>query len=148
MQFEYPEDRGFFVNLLNNGNDKTFDKKFKDYFDFRSPDLKRKEFGYLRDRMFVDLIKRDGYSCQLKCHLDCSKSGKYVVDHFIPLSSNQLNKQLRDMKAGGGKKAPTQSFGSNYIGNLLIACERCNAYKQNKFYPKGPSFSSKDRQAI
>lgn len=50
----------------------------------------------------------------------------------MPLSSNVLNKQLRGFRANNGKKAPTQSFGSNHPTNFVLSCTRCNAFKKNK----------------
>jgi len=32
-----------------------------------------------------------------------------------------------------GKKAPNESFGSNAIENLCLACQPCNSLKHTKF---------------
>lgn len=132
LKFEYPEDYKFFLNLLSNGKDKLFNKKFKDYFDFRDPKIKRKEFNVIRNRTFEELKKKYGLKCQLKIHLYCSKIKKFDIDHFIPLSTNELNKKIRHMIGKPGHKVPAQSFGSNNIKNLLIACSRCNSYKKHR----------------
>lgn len=58
------------------------------------------------------------------------------VDHLIPLSSNKLNKELRQLKALKGKKVLTQSFGSNNLSNLVLACKKCNSYKKHRFLSK------------
>lgn len=51
---------------------------------------------------------------------------------MIPLASNVLNKELRGIKGQGGKKTPSQSFGSNHPSNFVLACRRCNALKKNR----------------
>ncbi|MFA6094836.1 MAG: HNH endonuclease signature motif containing protein [Candidatus Paceibacterota bacterium] len=136
LNFQYPEYQDFFAQLLCGGNDSKL-SKFKDYFDFQSPDLKREEFNQMRNKLYVELIKRDGFGCSLKIHPDCSKEkSDLVVDHVIPLSSNELNKKIRKTCAEKGKKVPTESWGSNYIGNLILACPRCNDFKKHKFLEK------------
>ncbi|MEQ5790820.1 hypothetical protein J4E06_07135 [Muricauda sp. NFXS6] len=141
--FEYPEDEQFFDDL------------FEDYggvernihlFDFRPSKDKRNEFNKIRNKVFKMLHKQHGDLCQLNNHPDCSNKGT-VVDHFIPLSSNKLNKKLRKLKAEPGKKVKTQSFGSNDFENFVLACKRCNANKQNGFPEKSlinKIFSKKD----
>ena len=126
--FDHSEDRDHFDTVLENlgGVDAN-----SHLFDFRDPDLKRKEFNAIRDAVYAELKRRYGTSCQLRCHEDCGSVGT-VVDHLIPLSSNVLNKKLRGMKATADKKAPTQSFGSNHPDNFVLACRRCNAFKQSK----------------
>ena len=128
MNFEFKEDEEHFASLLEviGGFDEN-----RCLFDFGSPDLKRKEFNKIRNSIFQDLINNYGTSCQLNCHKDCSGEGK-EVDHIIPLSSNVLNKQLRNMKGQNGKKVPAQSFGSNHKSNFALACKRCNAYKKHR----------------
>jgi len=54
------------------------------------------------------------------------------VDHYIPLSTNELNKKLRNLKAEPGKKVKSQSFGSNDLDNFTLACSRCNGFKKHK----------------
>ena len=126
--FDYPEDNDHFDGVLQDiGGVDTYSH----LFDFRDPDLKRKEFNSIRDAVFAGLKRRYGKGCQLRCHDDCCGVGT-VVDHLIPLSSNVLNKTLRGMRATTDKKAPTQSFGSNHEDNFVLACRRCNAFKQSK----------------
>jgi 5-methylcytosine-specific restriction endonuclease McrA len=36
------------------------------------------------------------------------------------------------MKTELGKKVPAQSFGSNHMDNLVLACEKCNREKFNQ----------------
>jgi hypothetical protein len=126
--FDYPEDKDHFDGVLQNGGGVDANSHL---FDFRDPDLKRKEFNAVRDAVFVELQRRYGTGCQLRCHEDCGGVGK-VVDHLIPLSSNVLNKTLRGVRATADKKAPTQSFGANHVDNFALACRRCNAFKQSK----------------
>jgi len=139
--FQYPEDKKFFINLLTNGDENQFDKKYKDCFDFRDPKIKRKEFNLIRNKVFKQLLSKYGKRCRLKIHPDCSKINKFDIDHFIPLSTNELNKKLRKMKPANGRKVPAQSFGSNNIKNLIIACSRCSAFKKHRIIAaRGASF--------
>lgn len=135
-KFKYPEDRDFFIDFLASGDENKFDKEFPDYFDFRSSKIKRDEFNKIRNDVFRKLLVKYGEKCQLKIHPDCSKINKFEVDHFIPLSTNELNKKLRHMKRTSDRKVPAQSFGSNNIKNLLIACSRCNAFKKHLLISK------------
>lgn len=132
LKFQYPEDKKFFVDLLANGDKNRFDNDFKGHFDFRDPKIKRREFNSARGDVFRRLISKYGKKCKLRIHPDCSKVDKFDVDHHIPLSTNELNKKLRNMKRVGIRKVPSQSFGSNSIQNLTIACSRCNAYKKHR----------------
>lgn len=101
-------------------------------FDFRPSAVKRKEFNLMRNKIFKKLVLKYGEKCQLNIHPDCSREEKFDVDHFIPLASNKLNKILRKLKPEVGKKVLSQSFGSNDISNLKIACKRCNSFKKHK----------------
>lgn len=132
LNFQYPEDKKFFIDLLANGDEGKFDKEFRDLFDFRDPEVKRKEFKSIRNSVFEKLISQYGKKCQLRIHPDCSNVDKFDIDHYIPLSSNELNKKLRNMKRTDIHKVPAQSFGSNDVRNLIIACSRCNAYKKHR----------------
>lgn len=100
-------------------------------FDFRDPDLKRKEFNSIRDSVFAELKRQYGSGCQLTLHDDCGGVGT-VVDHLIPLKANELNKALRQIKGSNGRKTPSQSFGSNHPDNFVMACRRCNSFKHSK----------------
>lgn len=126
------EDYNFFLNKLAKGNAVLFEKKYLKMFDFRDPKIKREEFNKIRNDIFKILVSQYGEKCQLNIHKDCSKEKGFDIDHYIPLSTNELNKKLRGMKPKNGKKVPAQSFGSNDISNLRIACKRCNAFKKHK----------------
>jgi len=130
--FQYKADYNFFLNKLARGDLDLFKKKFLKMFDFRLPTIKRKEFNLIRNKVFKELVLKYGKKCQLNIHPDCSKEKKFDVDHFIPLSSNELNKNLRKLKPEIGKKILSQSFGSNDISNLRIVCKRCNSFKKHK----------------
>lgn len=129
MYFENIEDEKFFDKLLEKIGGLEKNKRL---FDFRDPNLKRNEFNKICKPMFTKLVKKYGNSCQLCCHDDCELEAT-EIDHLIPLSSNELNKHLRGMKGSSGKKTPSQSFGSNHITNLVLACKRCNAFKKHRF---------------
>ena len=132
MKFEYPEDREFFANLLAGGDIKRLEEEFSDYFNFEHPAIKRWEFNKFRNKLMPEILEKYGGQCQLRLHPDCSKNGIYQIDHIIPLSSNELNKKLRHMGRTSKEKVPTQSFGSNNLKNLTLACKRCNAYKMHR----------------
>lgn len=131
MEFKYQEDKEFFRLLLCQNKEKLEDYSF--LFDFREPKIKREEFNKIKKIFFSNLVKKFGKNCMLKYYKICNQKSGFVLDHLIPLSSNKLNKELRNMIATKGKKVLTQSFGSNNIGNLVIACKKCNSYKKHKF---------------
>lgn len=134
MQFQYPEDRKFFVNFLAHGDESIFEHKFKQLFDFRDPDIKRKEFNSIRKQIYNKLLQKYGKVCQLKASSKCSFSDEFHVDHFIPLKSNELNKNIRKQKRTDSKKIPAQSFGSNHPDNFVLACKNCNRDKGYFFH--------------
>lgn len=136
LKFQHPEDRAFFQQLLGSEDLQAFHLMF----DFRSSNIKRREFATLRQGSVAELVRRFGESCMLHFAPDCDSLSGLVIDHLIPLSSNKLNKHLRRIGAyrtasGKLKKVTTQSFGSNHISNLVLACRNCNSFKQNKFLP-------------
>lgn len=133
MNFEFSEDEEFFRKLLC--KDKNVLNSYLYLFDFREPKIKRSEFLSIRGKVLKNLIDNYGQKCMLKYPNRCTNS-KFVIDHLIPLSSNKLNKILRDILAEKGKKVKTQSFGSNHINNLILACSECNSFKKHKFLDK------------
>lgn len=62
----------------------------------------------------------------------CDLDSGIVIDHLIPLSTNKLNKELRNLKPDKFKKVISQSFGSNHMDNLIIACNNCNNHKKHR----------------
>lgn len=129
IEFEFLADRDFFKKYLNTeSNDEL--ENFKTLFDFRPNEIKRKEFNKARNRLFTDLEKLHGQACMLNLEI-CDPTSKLVVDHIIPLTTNKLNKELRQLKAELGKKVKSQNFGSNHIDNLILACEKCNNKKKH-----------------
>jgi len=130
--FQYKADYNFFLDKLANGDAVLFEKEFVKLFDFSDPSIKRSEFNKKRKDLLKALLEKYGRKCQLKLHKDCSLLKKFDVDHYIPLSTNELNKKLRALKPKEGKKVPSQSFGSNDITNLRIACKKCNAFKKHR----------------
>lgn len=133
LNFEYPEDKQFFIDLLSDGNEQKFNADFKDYFDFRHHAIKRWEFNKIRKKVLGELTEKYGENCQLKIHPECSIVRKFEPDHIIPLATNELNKRLRNMERTSSEKVLAQSFGSNHPKNLILACSRCNAYKKHRF---------------
>lgn len=143
INFEYPEDGEYFANLLANGDVEKLYKDFSDLFDFEHPAIKREKFNKIRKKVLEELIEKYGNKCQLKIHPDCSEELVFEPDHIIPLSSNELNKKLRNMTRFSSEKVERQSFGSNNIKNLTLACKRCNSFKKHKFIiPKNLYFKS------
>lgn len=136
INFEHPKDREYFANLLANGNVEKLDRDFSDLFDFEHPAIKREKFNKIKKKVLKELVEKYGNECQLKIHPDCSKVEKFEVDHIIPLSSNELNKKLRGMSRISSEKVERQSFGSNNMRNMVLACKRCNAFKKHKFLDK------------
>ena len=134
MEFMFPEDQSFFQKLLCDENEEL--PKYESLFDFRPPDIKRKEFNTIMKKVRPQLEESSGKVCQLQCSELCNIESGINVDHVIPLSSNKLNKELRQLKALKGKKVLTQSFGSNNLSNLVLACKKCNAFKKHRFLSK------------
>ena len=132
MQFEYPEDREFFAQLLVDGDEKKLDEECSDHFDFRHPAIKRWEFNKTRKKLLEELVRIHGGRCQLRIHPECSTESIFEPDHVIPLSTNELNKKLRSVQRTSSEKVPAQSFGSNHLKNLTLACKRCNAFKKHR----------------
>jgi 5-methylcytosine-specific restriction endonuclease McrA len=81
----------------------------------------------------TQLVARFGQVCQLRLLEECDPGAGLAIDHVIPLSTNKLNKELRNLVAAKGRKVATQSFGSNNIQNLVFECGRCNGYKKHRF---------------
>lgn len=133
--FEYPEDEQFFESLLADGDKDEFRTKFLRRFDFREPSLKRSVFDKLKGFVMEEMVQEGRTQCELHLVADCD-SQNLVLDHIIPLSSNELNKHLRRMTAPQGKKVPAQSFGANDRENFLVACAKCNNFKKHRFIKK------------
>jgi 5-methylcytosine-specific restriction endonuclease McrA len=131
-KFQYKADYRYFLELLAKGDENLFARKYLKLFDFRSPVIKRREFNLIRHKVFKELVAKYGKKCQLNLCSDCSEKKLFDVDHYIPLSTNELNKKIRGLKGISGKKVLSQSFGSNDIANFRIACKRCNAYKKHR----------------
>jgi 5-methylcytosine-specific restriction endonuclease McrA len=131
MNFEYPEDESYFRALLCRHSEEL--ALYYRLFDLRPPKQKRAEFNRKMKDLRAELVRRHGEVCQLQLVEDCGLEHGLAVDHVIPLSSNKLNKELRHIAAQPGKKVPSQSFGSNDLSNLALACGRCNGYKKHRF---------------
>lgn len=133
LQFQYPEDRNFFINLLANGDEKKFEKEFSEYFDFRSHVIKREEFNKTSKKVLAELIEKHDGKCQLRIHPECSTTGVWHPDHIIPLASAELHRKLRHIKNNpDGSKPESVSYGSNHPKNLTLACEKCNLRKKHR----------------
>src|SRR3989338_7517607 len=97
MTFDHPENRAYFAALLCNGNAQELESNYGHCFDFRDPAVKRAEFNRLRPRLLAELIKQFGRVCMLQYPSLCKGGANLQIDHFIPLSSNMLNKTLRHL---------------------------------------------------
>lgn len=144
MNFEFPEDKHYFMSLFGVADEAEFDDQFDKIFDFKTKDEKRREFDGVRSRLLPLLRVRDKNTCQLRLNGSCLGSENLVVDHIIPLATNELNKKLRKMKPVGGKKVPSQSFGSNHIDNLQLACQNCNNFKKHRIIFSGHELGKPD----
>ncbi len=133
--FEYPDDEQFFASLLAGGNKEELRAEFIRRFDFREPSLKRAVFDRLKRLVMEEMVQEGRTKCELHLVADCD-SQNLVLDHIIPLSSNELNKHLRKMTAPQRKKVPAQSFGANDRENFLVACAKCNNFKKHRFIKK------------
>jgi hypothetical protein len=134
MKFKYPEYEQFFCDLLcEEGEDLS---KYASLFDLREPpSIKRRELrGHRYTQAWEELEKKFGRICQLQFVEGCEINNPVAIDHVIPISSNVLNKHLRKSEpSAAGKKVPTESFGSNDISNLVLACAKCNSNKKHRF---------------
>ncbi|HKC63127.1 MAG TPA: HNH endonuclease [Pyrinomonadaceae bacterium] len=134
MKFKYPEYEQYFHDLLCAEGEEL--SKYDSLFDLREPaSVKRGELtGQKYKQAWEELEKNFGRRCQLQYVEDCEVDNPVVIDHVIPISSNILNKHLRKSKPlVAGKKVPTESFGSNDISNLVLACANCNSNKKHRF---------------
>lgn len=132
VQFDHIEDQAFFAELLCDGDEDVFETRFSHCFDFRDPRVKRAEFDVQKIKLKALILERYGRKCMLQYPGICEGSTKLLLDHFIPLSSNVLNKTLRHISSEKGRKVKTQSFGSNHPDNFVLACPRCNAFKKHR----------------
>ena len=132
-QFQYDDDRIFFETLLEDQPSELLEN----LFDFRPVIIKRREFNKIRKQVLENLILKHGESCMLAFEV-CNMESGIQVDHIIPLSTNELNKDIRELSPEKGRKVKTQSFGSNHIDNLIIACGKCNGSKKHKILDRSP----------
>ena len=110
---------------------KEYRSRLGEFLDPRDPSLKRKEFNKIRNQIYAELKEAEGEKCQLRYEC-CDEGSGFDVDHIFPLSSNVLNKMLRNMTPPEGKKVPAQSIGSNNRVNLILACKKCNGHKKHR----------------
>lgn len=131
--FKYPEYEIYFRDLLCNAGEDL--SKYACLFDLREPPkIKRDEFRFrYKQQAWKELEEKYGRVCQLQLSELCEANNPTHIDHVIPLSSNELNKHLRKSKASSGRKVLTESFGSNNISNLVLACSKCNNNKKHRF---------------
>ena len=130
IQFDFPEDRTFFEELLCTDGETI--SQYQRLFDFRDPSLKRKEFNRQRPALLQILTDRQGLNCALNFEDICDLQSGLNIDHIIPLSTNKLNKELRGLIPEKGKKVKSQSFGSNNLENLILTCKNCNNHKKHR----------------
>ena len=94
--------------------------------------LQIREFAKVNKSIMAKLLADGRNRCELRLLESCNDTG-LVLDHIIPLSSNELNKRIRKLPTPRGKKIARQSVGSNHPSNLLVACPKCNGYKKHRF---------------
>lgn len=133
MKFIYKEDEIYFKSLLKDINEETFTS----LFDCSSPVEKTKAFNKNKKSVLESLKDIQEDVCLLGFKGICDTTQGFENDHIIPLSSNSLNKALRHMKAvEKGKKVQSESYGSNHMNNLILACKACNQHKKHRLLSK------------
>jgi len=131
VTFEHPEDQRFFRDLLCEEGEAL--EKYAPLFDLRDMTKKRREFQAARPSLLKILRTKHGTGCMLQYSEACTGGrGALTIDHLIPLSSNKLNKEIRHVAPLPGRKVPGQSFGSNHLANLVLACATCNGAKKHR----------------
>lgn len=95
MNFQYKADEKFFKDLLYCNNESI--DRYSALFDFRDPNIKRKEFNSFRKLMLEKLLNERGKKCELSYEGICDINSGIQIDHMIPLSSNILNKKIRKL---------------------------------------------------
>ena len=118
-------------NYLETMFPKEYLGKVREFLDPRDGSLKRGEFSKIRNQVYAELKEAEGEKCQLNYDC-CDESTGFEVDHIFPLSTNVLNKRLRNMPAPEGKKVPAQPIGSNNRVNLILARRKCNGHKKHR----------------
>lgn len=134
LKFDYPEDKLFFETLLCTEGENI--EKYYKLFDFREPHIKRHVFNKERAKLLDLILERQGLKCALNFDHICNLDSGININHIIPLSTNKLNKGIRNLKAEPGKKVKTQSFGSNNLENLILTCRNCNNHKKHRILYK------------
>jgi len=99
MNFEFKEDQEYFERLLCSESHTI--EHFCHWFDFRPVAEKHSEFNNHRNNLKEILLSKHGEECMLNLSMS-DMSSSLVIDHLIPLSTNQLNKSLRKKKAAKG----------------------------------------------
>jgi len=131
MKFQFEEDRMFFERLLCTDGESL--ENFSSMFDFRPLAVKKEEYNDRKDDLLKQMIEQGKKECFLSFHHVCNPNSGITLDHFIPLSTQELNKELRKMKPSGYKLVPSQSFGSNHVDNLILVCNECFHHRKHRF---------------
>lgn len=132
LEFKYKKDRQYFADKLSDGSVAMLEKRHDRLFDFRNPKLKRAEYNAKKQSLFSVVFRRAQGICQI-----CKAVKGIEIDHKIPLASNYWNKKFRGMRPkkvnGRLKKVSSESYGSNHLENLQLACKSCNRKKWHRF---------------
>lgn len=129
MQLDEAE-RALFAELLCGDGEALAD--YAELFDDSDATVKRAIFNRQRNTLFAQLVARDGMRCRLRLPDICQGDSDLVVDHLLPLATNEVNKRLGRTAKQPGRKVAAQSVGSNHPHNLALACARCNAFKKHR----------------
>ena len=132
MKFRYREYEVYLSDRLCGEGESL--AKYSSLFDFAEPSSKRRALSPAKYKAaWAALQARHGRQCQLRYCEACDIDNPAAIDHVIPLSSNELNKIWRIKPLLPARKVAAQSFGSNDISNLVLACTACNAKKKHRF---------------
>lgn len=96
--FEFEDDRAFFEALLcHEGEALT---AYAELFDFRPPEVKRRDFAAVRSSTLAGRLVEPGAQCQLALSGVCTPASGWVIDHRPPPTASAPKPQPRSSMLG------------------------------------------------